>query len=138
MSTDKRWMGGVIYIQNLVKAIASLMSSDIELYLIIPSGLEPDLYNDICPFLHKVCVEPGLSLNWSNRIWWAFLRKFPFIPDGCLSKIVKREKLDFLYPITGIYGFSWKFDCPWAAWIPDFQHKYLTEFTKKKGQKNWT
>lgn len=132
MSADKTWMGGVIYIQNLVKAIASLRSSDIQLYLIIPSGLDPDLYNDICPFVHKVCVEPSLSFNWRNRIWWALLRKLPFIPDGCLSKIVKREKLDFLYPITGIYGFSWNFGCIWAAWIPDFQHKYLPEFTQKK------
>lgn len=132
MPTDKRWMGGVIYIQNLVKAIASLKSSKIEIYLIIPLGLDKDLYKGILPFVHKLCVEPSLSLNWYNRVWWAFSRKFPFIPNKHLSDIVKRENLDFLYPITGFYGFYWKFDCSWAAWIPDFQHKYLPEFSNRR------
>ncbi|MCT7983617.1 glycosyltransferase family 4 protein [Laspinema sp. A4] len=132
MSADKTWMGGVIYIQNLVKAIASLSLPDVELYLIIPSNSEPELYADIQDLVNKVCVENSLSLNFRNRLWWMILRKFPFLPDQGLSQIVKRENIDFLYPILGTYGFSCNFACKWAAWIPDLQHKYLPNFSSKK------
>ncbi|WP_026098044.1 glycosyltransferase family 4 protein [Kamptonema formosum] len=132
MSADKTWMGGVIYIHNLVKAIASLELPGLELYLIVPSDSAPEIYNEMQPFVKKLCVEKDLAGTFWNQVQWKILRKIPFLYAGALSKIAKREQLDFLYPVNETYGLCWDLPCAWATWIPDFQHKYLPEFFSER------
>ena len=130
MHADSRWMGGIIYIQNLVKVIATLPSdkrSQVELFLIVSSDSDPKFYSDLLPLVTKLCHENWLNLGLLNRLRWKIARIIPLLKDKRISLVTKQEHLDFLYPITGNWGISWHFDCSWAAWIPDFQHKYLPE-----------
>lgn len=128
---DSGWVGGNIYIQNLVRVIAASSleaRSQVELYLIARSDASAGLHRDLQPLVTKICEVGFLDFNLLNRLRWKIGRTLPFAKDKRLARLVQQEQLDFLYPMAGDGGISWDFDCPWAAWIPDFQHKYLPNF----------
>lgn len=132
---DSGWAGGTIYIQNLVRAIAALPiveRSPIELYLITKSDIDHKAYQELEPLVTKVCKTNCLNTNFLNRLWWKVGRTIPFAKDARLVQLTQQEQLDFLYPVIGNGGASWGFECSWAAWIPDFQHKYLPNFFSSK------
>lgn len=131
MQHDSGWVGGNIYIQNLIRVIrasASEARSPVELYLIVKENADPQSYRDLQPLVTKVCAAPFLNFTFLNRLRWKVGRILPFAQDKRLVQLARREQLDFLYPMVGNKGISWDFDCNWAAWIPDFQHKYLPNF----------
>jgi len=128
---DSGWAGGTIYIQNLVRAIATLpldARSSIEVYLIAKSEAIAKASDELEPIVTKICEADCLNSSFFNRLWWKIGRTLPFAKDNRLARLAQREQLDFLYPMVGNGGISWDFDCSWAAWIPDFQHKYLPNF----------
>lgn len=128
---DISWAGGNIYIQNLVRVVEASSKQaqpPVELSLIVRADADPKSYRVLQPLVTKICEARCLSFNFFNRLWWKVGRMFPVAKDRRLVQLAKREQLDFLYPISGNEGISWDFDCPWAAWIPDFQHKYLPDF----------
>lgn len=128
---DSGWAGGNIYIQNLVRAIAALpleKRSSIEVYLIAKADAIAKSYQELEPLVTKICQANCLNSTFFNRLWWKIGRTLPFAKDKRLALLAQREQLDFLYPMVGNEGISWDFACNWAAWIPDFQHKYLPNF----------
>jgi glycosyltransferase involved in cell wall biosynthesis len=130
MQSDNKWMGGVLYTRNLVKAITKLPIEDkkFEICLIISSDADPDLFEELKTKVQKIryvdCLKPSIF----NRFLWGMGKFFPLLKDKRLVKIVRHENLDFLYPVLGNQEISWNFHCKWSAWIPDFQHKYLPNF----------
>lgn len=133
-----QWMGGVIYIQNLVKALNFLppeKRQKIEIFLIVASDIEPELYQDLLPLVENLCVESCLSISFYNSLKRKVGRYFPIVRnlvDRRLVQVAQREKLDFIYPLNVFnYGVSWDFSCDYAAWIPDFQYKYLPYLFKR-------
>ena len=128
---DSGWVGGNIYVQNLVRVIAaspSELRSSVELYLITRSDASAKSYQNLQPLVTKICEASCLNFSFLNRLRWKVGRTVPFAKDKRLARLAQREQLDFLYPMVGDGGISWDFDCSWAAWIPDFQHKYLPAF----------
>ena len=129
MQTEGGWMGGVIYIQNLIKALATLPSeirSQVELYLLTSPRVDPKVYEELKPLVEAVIVEDFLGFSLLNRARWKLSRSLPWLTDSRLVNFANKNKLDFIYPIdVGNGSISWDFKCAWAAWIPDFQHKYL-------------
>ena len=133
-----QWMGGIIYIQNLVKALSFLAPEkrqEIELCLVVASDIDPELYQNLLPLVEKLCVESCLSINFYNSLKRKIGRYFPLIRnaiDRRLVQVAEREKLDFVYPLNVFnHGVSWDFSCDYAAWIPDFQYKYLPYLFKR-------
>ena len=128
---DSGWVGGNIYIQNLVRVIAASFleaQPPVEVYLIARADTDVKAYHNLHPLVTKIYEASCLNFSFFNRLWWKIGRTFPFAKDNRLAQLAKREQIDFLYPMVGNEGISWNFDCPWAAWIPDFQHKYLPDF----------
>jgi glycosyltransferase involved in cell wall biosynthesis len=134
MQSDSNWMGGILYTKNLVKALAKLPIEErkFEICLIIASDADPELFEELRTEVQVVRYENCLKPNIFNRFIWKLGKIFPALKDKRLEKIVSQENLDFLYPLLGNYGFSLDFHCRWAAWIPDFQHKYLPNFFSSK------
>ncbi len=125
---DSQWMGGIVYIQNLVKALGMLAPDQrarIELFLIAASTADPTPYASLQPLVDHLCLEPCLSLSFFNRLRRRVGRAVAQLEDPCLARLAQRHKLDFLYPVMGSFGASLALGCYWAGWIPDFQHKIL-------------
>ncbi|WP_354634709.1 glycosyltransferase family 1 protein [Planktothricoides raciborskii] len=136
-----QWMGGIIYIQNLVKALNFLPPEErqtIEIYLLVGSDIKQEFYQDLLPIVDKVCIENCLNANLYNRLCRKIGRFFPLVRNIIgrgLIQVANRESLNFIYPLN-IFGISWKFSCDYAVWIPDFQYKYFPELFKNTSNLN--
>jgi glycosyltransferase involved in cell wall biosynthesis len=120
MVSDPNWSGGVLYIQNLVKAIASLPLAErenIKLTLAVRKS-NIDLAEPI-----KAQINQIYARSFLNRGYFALLKllagKVEFIP----SEFLNPRTYDFVYPDFAGKGLPYK----WAGWIPDFQHHYLPD-----------
>jgi glycosyltransferase involved in cell wall biosynthesis len=125
------WLGGSEYIKNLVLALASLPEkerSTFELHLIVSQHLEGELLERISPHIVKQHVLdtdlPPITL-W-QRAHGLIKRRFFNQPyTGRLNELLKKYEFDFAYPFLTAEENT---KCRSAAWIPDFQHKYLPQF----------
>jgi len=135
LQTESGWMGGVIYIQNLIKALAELppeTRSQIELYLLTSPRVDPNVYEEFKPLVNAVIVENFLGFSFLNRARWKLSRSLHWLKDSRLVSLANKKKLDFIYPIEGTASISWDFKCAWAGWVPDFQYKYLPHLFSPK------
>lgn len=131
MQGSRDWIGGAEYIKNLILALGNLpaeVRSTYELYLICSKSTDPDLLTSIRPYLNKIYYQevelaPATVLN---RLQWKLKRTLFDISDPPLDTFINKIKLDFVYPRFN-QGRG-KSAYASAAWIPDFQHKYLTQF----------
>jgi glycosyltransferase involved in cell wall biosynthesis len=131
MQGDRGWIGGVQYINNIVLALATLppeVRSTFELCLIASKSLDPNLYSQIEPYLNNIYyreidLEP---LTLANRLRWKVIRTLFKQGDVRFREFLQKQNIDFVYPYfdRSIDGKHY----PSAAWIFDFQHKYLPEF----------
>ncbi len=131
MQGSRDWIGGAEYIKNLILALGSLpteIRSTFELYLICSKSIDAELHSQVQPYLDQIYYqEVDLApVTLVNRIRWKLRRTLFDIPDQRLNDFIKKINLDFIYPNLN-QGKS-KTACPSAAWIPDFQYKYLTQF----------
>jgi glycosyltransferase involved in cell wall biosynthesis len=118
MVADPTWSGGVLYIQNLVKAIASLPIAErqnIKLSLAIEKSNQK-LVEPIRNQIDHVYADGFLETNYLKacKILAAYA---PFIP----SKFLNPRSCDFIYPHCARAKAPYK----WGGWIPDFQHYHL-------------
>jgi len=131
MQGGRNWMGGVEYIKNIVLALASLpdeVRSTFELCLICSKSLNESVYKQIQPHLdhiyfEEVDLEPR-TLQYQVR--WKILRTLLGQTDPRSLAFFKKERINFVYPYFDRAINSKRNRA--AAWIFDFQHKYLTQF----------
>ncbi len=120
------WMGGIIYIFNLVKALNFLDEQDKpQIFLFYKPGLKKFLNEfDAYPYLEK--VEWDFPTPVKGLLKSIFLRKNFFV-----NGILKNYSLDAVYPM---HDFPVKTDTATKLiyWRPDFQHKHYPEFFSKK------
>lgn len=117
MAGDSGWMGGIIYIQNLVRAIAHVPAEEkgnLKLS-IVASNHNFDLVKPVSRYLDAVYLKRGTYL----KVCKSLAERFSFLPRQWLNPL----QLDFFYPTTG--GNQAPFT--WGGWIPDFQHHYLPQ-----------
>lgn len=132
LAAGENWMGGIIYIQNLIKAIAALKKEEIELYLLVGSEQQSSFYEGMGPLVKEICLVDFLNVNLNNRLRWKIGSFIPSLEDRRLVNFVKQKQIDFVYPVPLFAGISWDFSGDWVNWIPDFQHKYLPELFSQK------
>jgi glycosyltransferase involved in cell wall biosynthesis len=124
MFSAKEWIGGAIYLRNLVYTLAALPPAEQpQLRLLYDELAEPDLINDlrsfafVDPHLADRRVKPNFRL--ARRAWGAAKRR-----AGWLFPAPRPGDLQVVYPGFGpvIPG------TVHIHWIPDFQHLVLPEF----------
>jgi glycosyltransferase involved in cell wall biosynthesis len=131
MQGSRDWMGGVEYIKNIIFALRSLpveVQKKFNVYLVCNGTVEDGLVSQLSQYLDGVydtreCLPPATILN---RLKWKFRRILKKIDNPRWSDFFKSEKIDFAYPYadnSGLVDSTLS-----AAWIPDFQHKYLLQF----------
>lgn len=140
MHASESWMGGAIYIQNLVKAIATLPKGDretIKVHLITSSRTSSTFYQDLLPLVDTHQKIDFLSIKPISRISRWLESFIPFMQKSLISahEINRiKEEIDFFYPLTGEREIFWNFPVTRVSWIPDFQHKYLPDFFSAREQ----
>jgi glycosyltransferase involved in cell wall biosynthesis len=130
MEGDSNWMGGVEYIKNIVFAVQSLpneVKKTVEICLICDESLPLELYESILPYLKDVFYTKQDS-SLTQRILWRLSRLIFNLKESSprISKFLSDNPghdINFLYPC---FTTSKKMrNSISAAWISDFQHKYL-------------
>jgi glycosyltransferase involved in cell wall biosynthesis len=129
MQGGRGWLGGSEYIKNLILALGSLpeeVRSTFEIHLISGEPLNPELQTQLADhvtsFYHD---QQGLApKTFPNRSRWYLTRKLFKIADPRFDDFIKQQKFDFIYPLATKQSHHYRS----AAWIPDFQHKYLPQF----------
>lgn len=132
MQGGLHWMGGTEYIKNIILALGSLpadVRSTFELCLVCSKSLSPKLYSQVEPSLNRLYYEevdleaPTIA----NRINWKLKRTLLKQRNPRLERLLVKEKVDFAYPfLSRDTGHRKPYRS--AAWIFDFQHKYLPQF----------
>ncbi|HEY9632643.1 MAG TPA: glycosyltransferase family 1 protein [Coleofasciculaceae cyanobacterium] len=131
MQGDRNWIGGTQYIKNIILALGSLpeeVRSTFELCLITSKSLDSSLYSEIVPYLKdiydlEVDLEP---LTLSNRLRWKLIETLLKQDNPRFDALIEKNNIDFLYPSFSQCGSPKSYRS--AAWIADFQHKYLPQF----------
>jgi glycosyltransferase involved in cell wall biosynthesis len=122
---DPSWMGGIIYIINIVKTLNFLDDEDKpEITLFYKPRLKRFLEEFEYPYIRM--VEHDYPPLISGNIKSMLLRKNLFIKD-----ILKEHELDVIYPLQD-YPVRTKTDVKLISWSADFQHKHYPEFFSKK------
>lgn len=135
MQADDNWMGGIIYIKNLVKSIAELPANKrehIKLYLFIGSNLKKSYYEELENLVEQIYITNCIKPSFLNRLLWKVGQSSTWLKDTRLIKLLESKEIDFVYPVPINWGISWDFNCGWSTWIPDFQHKYLPSYFSTK------
>jgi len=115
------WMGGIIYIINLVKTLNHLDDDEKpEIFLFYNPALEEFLEEFDYPYLTLIRWSfPPMIKGWIKS--W-ILRKNLFI-----LKILKQYELNAVFPLQD-YPVRTKTKVKLISWSPDFQQKYYPEF----------
>lgn len=125
---DSGWAGGLYYITNIIRSLATLPDAERpELFVFYRNAeIQNELEKLDYPYLHKLPIKKPFSFFGRLRA------KFEKIFFG---KIISTPQYDsqivnFVFPCdnySSIVDYSLK-NVPKAYWIADFQHKYLPGF----------
>lgn len=124
------WIGGSLYVQNIIIALSHLpdeVKSTFEVCLLDDESLDIASRDRLTPYLSHYynLTRETKSRTFSNRLVWKVQKDLLKRADRRLAPLVKREKIDFLYPhFTSNKETFPARSCPWIA---DFQHKYMPE-----------
>jgi len=117
------WIAGVVYLDNIVRAVDALDGSRPELCWIAGPGDRLRGRDDMKPDLpvHSYTHRPGDS-------WWTAIRnslkshRAPQTLDTLLARVGVSVLFPLMVPPVAPLPVSW------VGWIPDFQHKRRPEF----------
>ena len=117
------WIAGVIYLENIVRAVLALGDGRLDVCLIAGPdhrlGRRSDLALDVpvYGYTHR-SHDP-----WSQAAWNSLKSRRP---PRSLETLISRVGLSVLFPLQ--VPPSERLPVPWVGWIPDFQHKRRPEF----------
>jgi glycosyltransferase involved in cell wall biosynthesis len=121
MTGSLEWVGGMIYIQNLTRALASLPDKERQgVKVSISTGrnhaafLEP-----IRPYVDRIYYQEHFIQRAYFRVANIIAVNVRFIPRWLFDP----RRFDFIYPDWGGDKAAYR----WGGWIPDFQHYHLPE-----------
>jgi glycosyltransferase involved in cell wall biosynthesis len=119
-----QWMGGIIYIINLVKTLNHLDDKDKPEIIVFYS---PSLINFLDEFKYPYLTH----VNWVfPSVIWGTLRSWVQLKNVFYDDLVNTYSLDALYPANN-YPVKSKTKAKVVAWFADLQHKHYPEFFSK-------
>jgi hypothetical protein len=135
MQGSRDWIGGLQYIKNIILALRNLPAEAqqaFELYLVCRNDLDANSVNQIKPYVKKILyyetdIEP---LTFTGRIRKRILKSIFKKSLSPFDLFLQNNTFNFVYPYLSKNTKQKAFRS--AAWIPDFQHRYLPQFFEKK------
>lgn len=119
------WMGGIIYILNLIRTLDFLDDKD-----------KPEIFLFYRPELRKFLEEiryPYLeTIEWEfPSVYKGFIRSWLTLKNVFVKNIISKYNLDGLYPLHD-YPVKTRTKVKLVSWSADLQHKYYPEFFSKR------
>lgn len=119
------WMGGIIYILNLIRTLDFLDDKDKpEIFLFYRPDLKPFADKIKYPHLYLISWEYPTPIKGYLQSW--LIHKNMFV-----SGILEKYDLDGLYPLHD-YPVKTKSNTRLVSWYADLQHEYYPEFFSKR------
>lgn len=119
LNISENWLGGLNYYRNLLSAIVENEDLEIEPVIFIPKDANMRLFEG---YPEVSIIKTGF-LTRGNFLW--LMRKILcrlINRDILLEKLLKLNRIDIISHLQTSLTYI---KLPTAAWIPDFQHKYL-------------
>lgn len=126
LNLNDNWLGGVNYYRNLMLAISEM--ADVKLTPVIFTGtyINHELVKDFpdVEWVRSSLFDDGSMYSKIRR-----LDEKVFLSNLCLNRLFKKYKIDILSHTSEAFS---SLQIPMIGWIPDFQHKHLTNFFSEK------
>ena len=121
----KNWTGGDTYLINLIGMIKKKLSNNIKIHLILSVNKKNNLKDS---FLKNVKI---IEFNDIEKINSRFnrIKTFLFGKNKQFEKLLIKNSINLIFE-TG-YFLGRNFKIPIISWIPDFQHKHLSNYFSK-------
>jgi len=118
------WMGGVVYVLNIVKVLNYLEDKDKpRVYVFYNPNLKRFVDEIDYPFLEKI--------EWKYpSVYKTFLKSFLTRKNLFVDPIIAKYKLDAVFPLHD-YPVESRSNSQLVSWYADLQHLYYPEFFKK-------
>ena len=131
------WTGGIEYIRNIAKALASLPEperSSFSVFLLTLTTTDQSIIDSIHNYVDGILFfdsDLTLTSSYKSRFFWYVKRKIKKYKYITWNRAVFLEtnKFNFIYPFSA--GKYVKKLTGFAAWVPDFQHKRMSHFFSK-------
>lgn len=122
---DPKWLGGIVYIINLIRTLNFLKSNQKpEIFLFYNHNLSRFLNEFDYPFLNLIEWDFPKLINGNIKSW--LLRRNLFIEE-----ILEKYPIDAVFPLQD-YPVRINTGAKLISWSTDFQHKYYPEYFSKK------
>jgi glycosyltransferase involved in cell wall biosynthesis len=119
------WMGGIIYILNLIKTLNFLdASKKPEILLFYGSGLKK--------FVDQISYPELTAIPWEfPSVYNGFVKSWISGKNEFINEIISRYDPDALYPV---HDFPVRSGCRTrlVSWYADLQHEYYPEFFRRR------
>ena len=117
------WIAGVIYLENIVRAVLAMGGSRLDVCLIAGPDHQLGRGSKLTLDVPVYCYTHRSHDPWSRAAWNSVKsRRLP----RSLETLASRVGLSVLFPLQAPP--SERLPVPWVGWIPDFQHKRRPEF----------
>lgn len=131
LRAGSNWVGGVIYIQNLINSFKFIQSNERpSLTVFIVGEIPPDFYEgidkDILESTTFKVIHAGLFYNFKKIAYYLLTGLYY---KNNLIKPFAENGIDMAYPFHSSTNCE-PLKC--IDWIPDFQHKHLPEMFSKR------
>ena len=132
---DQGWVAGTEYIKNIILGLSALSKdngNNIEVNLITSKSIDNSILNLVEPCLKKIFFTEDilgaqtLLKNTKQKMASIFLKR----PYYSYENFLRKASFDFVYPYFS--SCNDEVSDKSAAWIFDFQHKYLAKYFSKK------
>ncbi|MBN1185292.1 MAG: glycosyltransferase family 4 protein [Bacteroidales bacterium] len=124
-NSDPRWMGGVIYILNIVKVLGFLEDAD-----------KPHIFLFYDRKLEKFLDE--ITYPYMDRVPWTFIPVYRGFTNSFIKRrnvficdMIDKYRLEVLFPNSN-FPVKTRSNAKVISWTADLQHKYYPEFFSKR------
>src|SRR5688572_8082004 len=117
------WIAGVVYLENIVRAVLAMGGSRLELCFISSPGQQLGRGSHLTLDIPEHFYTHRSHQPWSRAAWNSLKsRRLPRSFETLASRIGLSVLFPYQTPPSG------GLPVPWIGWIPDFQHKRRPEF----------
>ena len=125
LNFNANWMGGIIYILNLIKTLDFLLDKEKpEIILFYSPGLKS--------YIEQIKYPYFSIIEWHfPSLYKGYMQSLILGRNVFISKILQNFKLDGLYPVQD-FPLKTKTDTMLVSWYADLQHKHYPEFFSRR------
>ena len=123
----KLWVGGYNYQVNLLSVLAIHEKERIQAFLFLGNDADNDILNRFTQIIGLEVIQSDIFNAKNTKV--RLLKALIWGNDSAALKIFSNHKIDVVFEAANFYG--WRFPIPVIAWIPDFQHRYLSYLFSK-------